>query len=164
MKPQNLLKPNIEEVLQEAVYRELFTSNLYKHLSNQMQYIGYSGAASFFASESSDELEHYNKHKEFLNNRGSFAAIPELPPFDYVVKTLGEALQIAYDVESGLNDLYEQWTLLASKNDMTTFQYLLQFLEIQQKSVGKYSDLLSRLSLVEDDKAGILLIDKEMGE
>jgi ferritin len=42
-------------------------------------------------------------------------------------------------------------------------QFLLQFLEFQRKSVGEYGDLLARIQLVDQDKAGMLLIDQELG-
>ena len=43
-------------------------------------------------------------------------------------------------------------------------QFLLQFLAIQRKSVGEFGDLLARIGLVKGDNAGILQIDKELGE
>ena len=45
-----------------------------------------------------------------------------------------------------------------------TQQFLLQFLAIQRKSVGEFGDLLARIGLVKGDNAGILQIDKELGE
>ena len=44
-----------------------------------------------------------------------------------------------------------------------TAHFLLQFLEIQRKSIGEYGDWLSRLELAGDDKCAILIIDKELG-
>ena len=44
-----------------------------------------------------------------------------------------------------------------------TQQFLLQFLEIQRKSIGEYGDWLSRLDRTGDDECGILIIDKELG-
>ncbi len=46
---------------------------------------------------------------------------------------------------------------------MTTQQFLLQFLELQRKSVGEMGDLMSRLRLVDGEGAGMILIDQELG-
>jgi len=40
---------------------------------------------------------------------------------------------------------------------------LLQIMELQRTSVGEYGDLLARIQLVDGDKAGMLLIDQELG-
>jgi ferritin len=59
-----------------------------------------------------------------------------------------------------MND-YQDW--YRGITCVITQQFLLQFLEIQRKSVGEYGDLLTRLKIVQDDAAGQLMIDKELG-
>jgi ferritin len=46
---------------------------------------------------------------------------------------------------------------------VTTQQFLLQFLELQRKSVGEYGDLMSRLMIVKGDRCGLIIIDQELG-
>lgn len=162
----NLLDQSIENDLRSATYEELYASRLYQHVSNQLTYLGYFGAASYFKNESDDELSHYRKHVEYLNDRGSVAPVPESPLFDTgspKVESLRHALLIGYNTEVALGQKYEQWYKYALDEDVTTAQYLLQFLEIQRKSVGEYSDLIARLDLCGDNQAAILIIDKEMG-
>jgi ferritin len=45
-----------------------------------------------------------------------------------------------------------------------TAQFLLQFLEIQRKSIGEYGDLLARLQIADDNAAALLMIDNELGQ
>jgi ferritin len=56
---------------------------------------------------------------------------------------------------------YEKW--YRECKCVTTQQFMLQFLETQRKSVGEYGDLMSRLGLVSGDKAGMLMMDQELG-
>ena len=56
MATRNFLKPDTQAMLNKAVHSEIFASNLYKHLSNHMQRMGFFGAQKFFAGESADEL------------------------------------------------------------------------------------------------------------
>lgn len=160
---QNLLSEATKTNLQEAIFNEFTASQTYKHLSNQMQRLGYFGAASYFAFESSDELEHYGKLKDYINDRGNVATIPALDALETNVTDLGAALRIAYDMELSLNRKYEQWYREALDEDITTAQFLLQFIEIQRTSVGEYGDWLARYDLTGFNSASVLMIDNEMG-
>jgi ferritin len=151
-----------EQILAEAVQAELRVSHLYKHVSNQCQRAGLFGAAKFFKNESKEELEHYEKLANYLNDRGSVATLPSIESFEEPIRALDSALQLAYNEEVALGNRYSKWysTLLAS--DPTTAQFLLQFLEIQRLSVGEYGDLLARARLAGDNEAAILILDKEL--
>lgn len=159
-----MLAPAVEQALRDACYQERYASNLYAHLANQMQRIGYFGAAKFFKGESADELEHYGKLADYFNDRGSIAPVPAIDAMDDTAITLEEALTIAFETERDLGDLYAKWYGLVLPKDPITAQFLLQFLEIQRTSIGEYGDLLSRLNLCGDDKAALLMLDNELGE
>lgn len=161
----NLLDSATEEDLIRACYQELNASRLYQHVSNQLTYLGFFGAASHFKSESSDEISHYQKHVDYMNDRGSVAPVPASPYYGDkpAITSLKDALVIAYNAELDLGKLYETWYKNALDEDVTTAQYLLQFLEIQRENVGEYSDWLARLDLCGDNQAAILMIDKELG-
>lgn len=161
MATANLLKKETQDILNKAVKSELYASHLYKHVANQMQRIGYFGAQKFFAGESADELEHYQKIADYMNDRGAMASTPALEACNEMPRTLKDAIELGYETELQLASDYEVW--FKTCNCVMTQQFLLQFLELQRKSVGEYGDLLARLRLVEGDKAGMLLIDKELG-
>ena len=160
MATRNFLKPTTEAILNKAVHSELFASNLYKHLSNHMQRMGFFGAQKFFAGESADELTHYQKLADYMNDRGSVANIPMVEAMRDKPTGLLDALEVAFDTEVELMENYEKWY---DEADCITQQFLLQFLEIQRKSVGEYGDLLARTQLVGDDKCGLIIIDQELG-
>lgn len=160
---KSLLSKPIEGMLDEAVQAELYASNLYKSLSNQLQRIGYFGAAKFFLRESADELTHYQRHADFRNDRGSITAIPMVEAITDKVASLPDAIEIAYETELQLGKDYERW-YKACADDVTVQQFLLFYLEEQRTSVGKYGDLLARLDRAGSNEAALLMIDTEMGE
>lgn len=160
---KNLLAKPIEAMLQEAVQAELYASHLYKSMANQLQRIGYFGAQKFFAGESANELTHYQKHADFLNDRGAIANLPALEPITDKVMTLNDAIEIAYETELQLGSDYERW-YKGCASDVTVQQFLLQFLEEQRKSVGEYGDLLARLARAGTNEAALFMIDTELGE
>lgn len=162
MIPTMIISANLKAVLDDAVHSELYASNLYKHVANQLQRIGYFGAQKFFLKESADELAHYQLHVDFQNDVGTVAKVPAIEAMNEPIKTLSDAIELGYETELELYENYKDWYEQAA-SDPVVQQFLLQFLEFQRKSVGEYGDLLARIQLVDQDKAGMLLIDQELG-
>lgn len=158
-----MLTKQIEAMLNEAVQAELYASHLYRFMANQMQRIGYFGAQKYFQSEASDELEHYQKLADLLNDMGSVAKTPMLEAIGEKVTGLRDALQIALETEMQLGSDYERWFKGCADAPMVQ-QALHFFLEQQRKSVGEYRDWLTRMDRAGENEAAILLIDQEMGE
>ena len=161
--PKSLLSPEVKAALDEAIHAELYASNLYLHIANQLQRLGYFGAQAFFAKESASEREHYQIHATYQNDSGDVAAIPAIEAMDEPVGTLRDAIEAAYDTECQLERDYIRWYSACSK-DPVTAEFLLQFLRGQRKSVGEYGDILARLTLAGEDRAAILMIDSELGK
>ena len=161
--PKSLLSPEVKACLDEAVHAELYAANLYKHIANQLQRLGYFGAQRFFLAESASELEHYQVHANYQNDSGTVAGIPAIEAMDEPIGTLRDAIEAAYDTELQLEKDYVRWYSACTK-DPVTAEFLLQFLRIQRQSVGEYGDLLARLDLAGDDRAALLQIDNELGK
>ena len=161
--PKSLLSPEVKACLDEAVHAELYAANLYKHIANQLQRLGYFGAQKFFLAESASELEHYQIHANYQNDSGTVASIPAIEAMDEPIGTLRDAIETAYDTELQLEKDYVRWYSACTK-DPVTAEFLLQFLRGQRKSVGEYGDLLARLDLAGDDRAALLQIDNELGK
>jgi ferritin len=162
MIPTMIISANLKAVLDEAVHAELYAANLYKHIANQLQRLGYFGAQKFFLKESASELEHYQLHVNFQNDVGTVAKVPSIEAMNEPIKTLSDAIELGYETELELYENYKNFYEQAS-GDPVVQQFLLQFLEFQRTSVGEYGDLLARIQLVDQDKAGMLLIDQELG-
>jgi ferritin len=160
MQIANLLDKATEDMLNKAVQSELYASHLYRHVANQLQRIGYFGAQKFFAGESADELTHYQKIADYMNDRGTSAKVPALEACTETVSGLIDSLELGYETELQLMRDYEKW--YRECKCVTTQQFLLQFLETQRKSVGEYGDLLARAGLVNNDKCGLMIIDQEL--
>ena len=62
---KSLLSANMKKGLQEALQVELYQSNLWKHLANHLQRLGFFGSQKYFLAESAEELTHYQKIVDF---------------------------------------------------------------------------------------------------
>jgi ferritin len=162
MLPKMIISAECKKVLDEAIHSELYASNLYKHIANQLQRLGYFGASKFFLNESADELKHYQLNVEFQNDVGTVAKVPMIEAMNETIESFSDAIETGYETELELLNNYQGW-YRDTAEDPIVQQFLLQFLEIQRTSVGEYGDLLARIQLVDQDKAGMLLIDQELG-
>ena len=43
-----IISADLKRMLDDAIHAELYASNLYKHIANQVQRLGYLGAMKFF--------------------------------------------------------------------------------------------------------------------
>jgi ferritin len=163
MEVKSLLSANMKKWLQKSIESELYASNFYKHLANQLQRLGYFGSQAFYLNESADELKHYQIIVEFMNDMGDVAEIPKVDAIKDKLTCIGDSLELAYEIEFDLYEQYKEFYKIAEDEDCAVGQFLLQFIEIQRLSIGEYGDLISKYKVAEQTKE-ILLFDKAMGK
>jgi ferritin len=159
-----MLSETTKTTLNLAVEAELTASMMYKHIANHCQKMSLFGAYKLFKHESEEELEHYEKLANYFNTRNEVAEMPEIPAQEAEIYSLKDALEVALEAEVELGAKYNKWTKAMLDNDIPTGQFLLWYVKKQTESIGFYQDWLKRLSMVENNTAGILIIDKELGE
>lgn len=158
---QVLIPEYCVEKFNEALYQEMYVSHLYHHVANHMQMMGYFGAQTFFLNESKDELTHFQKVVDFLNDIGEVAKMPSIPAMNEEVTSLMGALTMAYEQEVELMNFYSEFYKMG---EPVCQQILLEFIEIQRKASGEYGDLIARLEIIKDDPCGLLMFDQELGK
>lgn len=158
----SLLKPEIKTWLDKSIASELYASNLYKHIANQLQRMGLFGAQKYYLKESADELEHYQRLVDYVNDMGSVAEVPAVPKMTDKIANLMDALEISYETELELMKQYQEFYEKAEDDygDCVTATFIIEFLQIQRKSVGEYGDLIAKLSL----NADLYEFDEFLGE
>jgi ferritin len=152
MSVKSLLSPSMKKGLQSALQVELYQSNLWKSLANQLQRIGYFGGQKYFLAESSEELGHYQIIVEFMNDMGDCADLPKIEAITDKVKDLGEALELGYQTELDVYNQYKDLYKQAEDEDCTVAIFLQQFVTIQIQAVGHYGDLLAKYKIAEATK------------
>jgi len=163
MLAKNLLSAEMKQLLQKSIESELYASNMYKHLANQLQRLGYFGGQKYFLNEAEQELKHYQILVDFINDRGDVAGMPKIDAINDRVSNLGDALDISYEIELDLGKQYKDFYDKAEEKDCTIGQFLLQFIEIQRKSVGEVGDLLATYKIASESKE-LLFFDKQLGK
>lgn len=161
---KSLLSKSLLSGLQDVLQIELYQSNLWKHTANHLQKLGFFGSQKYFLKESAEELTHYQIIVDFINDMGSVASMPSIESVKDEIESIGDALQIAYDTEVQVLNMYKKLYKQAEEEDCTVGQFLLQFIEVQRKAIGSYSDLIARYEKCGKNEAAILEFDEYLGE
>jgi ferritin len=158
MKTQ-IIDSTVASMFMDALQKEMLASHTYRHFATKMQMMGYFGTQSFFLGESDDELTHFQKLVDFLNDVGYEAEMPTIPAITTQIDSLMTSLTSAFEMENELLNFYVE---IFKMNDPISQQILLEFIEIQRKAVGEYGDLIARLEIIKDDPCGFIIFDQEM--
>jgi hypothetical protein len=161
---KNLLSPAMKRGLQKAIYAELYQSNLWKHIANQLQRLGYFGGQKYFLAESAEELTHYQIFVDFINDLGDVADVPKIDAIEDDIDSIATALQVAYDMELDVYNQYKKFYEEAEDEDVAVGIFMQQFVTIQLKAVGAYGDLISRYNRCGTNEAAILEFDRYLSK
>ena len=160
---KSMLSAEMKKGLQQSIYWELYQSNLWKSLANQLQRLGLFGSQKYFLAESAEELTHYQIILEFMNDMGDCADLPKIEAIEDKVKNIGDALEIGYETETDVYNHYKDFAKDALKEDLAVYSFLQQFIDIQVKAVGAYGDLLAKYKIAEETKE-ILEFDQHISD
>jgi ferritin len=160
---KSMLNAEMKKGLQQSIYWELYQSNLWKSLANQLQRLGLFGSQKYFLAESAEELTHYQIIVEFMNDMGDCADLPKIEAIEDKVKNIGDALEIGYETETDVYNHYKDFAKDALKEDLAVYSFLQQFIDIQVKAVGAYGDLLAKYKIAEETKE-ILEFDQHISD
>lgn len=158
----SLLKDEVKGWFAEACHSELYASHLYQHIANQMERLGYFGTATFFRHESADELTHYQKIASYMNDMGTVAPVPAIEAIDSPVTSIMDGLMLAYNAEKDLLFQYQSFYDNAEEaGDCVTATFLIDYLQLQRRSVGEFGDLISRF---EKNISDVFEMDEFIGD
>ena len=161
---KNLLSPSMKKGLQKAIYAELYQSNLWKHIANNLQRLGFFGGQKYFLAESAEELTHYQVFVDFINDMGDVADVPKIDAIEDEIDSIATALQVAYDMELDVYNQYKKFYKEAEEEDCAVGIFMQQFVTIQLKAVGAYGDLISRYNRCGTNEAAILEFDRYLSK
>lgn len=162
MKKELISKP-FKTMLDSLADLEMYNNYLYRHVANWCQKAGYFGAQKHFLKEADEEIEHYQKVVDFLNDGGMLVTLGTIEAPADEFETLHDALLAAYNQELYTEKEYAKLAEKAMGTDHVIYDFAIHILQHQRKAVGEYGDLISRYERVKDNSSGILTIDKELG-
>jgi len=148
------------KMLTDRLKDEYTAHYFYRAATNWCRDKNYKKAAEFFQKEAKDELKHAQKIQEYMTD---FNIIPQIPqaPIDHKFDNLIEIVYGAYKMELGLMKAYNKDSQDLFSEDITTFDFLTEYREIQKGAVVEYNDLINGSELVDTkDKFQVLYFEQ----
>ena len=154
------LDKNVIDILTDRIKDEYTAHYYYRAATNWCEDMNYKKAAEFFKNEANDELTHSEKIQEYMNG---FNIIPEIPqaPTKHTFNSLIDIINGAYKMELDLMNEYNKNSQDLISEDITTFDFLTEFRQIQKGAVVEYNDLINASDLVNmKDKFQVLYFEQ----
>lgn len=146
-----MLAKKIEDILNEQVLKEGYSSNLYLAMASWAEANGYSGIADWFFAQSDEERMHMLKIINYVNERGGHAIIPEMekPPVDYgnIKDTFNQVLEHEQYITRSINEIV---ALCIEEKDYTTQNWIQWFVTEQIEEEAQVTEIIDKLNLVGD--------------
>lgn len=154
------LSENVVKLLTERLKDEYYAHYLYRAAANWCHDKNYKKASAFFDADASTELEHAGKIQKYLTD---FNIIPQIPKAETTFKfnNLIDIIYKAYQFELKLMKSYNENSHSVFEEDLTTFDFLQQFRDIQRESVVEFNDLINASELInKKDKFQVLYFEQ----
>lgn len=132
----------------------------YRNAANWCKNMNYKKAAAYFESEAASELDHAKMLQDYLTQWNVMPCMPTVSAsknFSGLVHIIDEAYDIEYNLLLGYSENQKELCHLhpASHN------FIQEMVDIQNQSVGEYSDLLNALCLIDiNNKLDLLYFEQ----
>jgi ferritin len=153
------LNDKVIQILIARIKDEYTAHYYYRAAANWCQDMNYKKAAEFFKNEADDELVHAKQLQEYMVD---FNVQPDIPQAEttHSFSNLIDIVQGAYKMELDLMMKYNKSSQAVFVEDLTTFDFLTEFREIQKGAVVEYNDLINASNLVDKtDKFQVLYFE-----
>ena len=147
------------KILEARIKDEYTAHYFYRAAANWCKDMNYKKAAEFFSSEADDELTHAKKLQEYITDFNILPTIPKAE-INHTFDNLIDIVNGAYEMELALMFAYNKDSQTLFSEDITTFDFLTEFREIQKGAVVEYNDLINASNLVDKkDKFQVLYFE-----
>lgn len=157
------LGEEIENLLNEQIKMEAFSSSVYLAMASWCNRNGYDNSAGFLEKQSGEEREHMLKFFKYINDMGGVAISPEVTgipqDFESFKGVFETALQQEINVTASISNIADR--CLKAK-DFTTFQFLQWFLAEQKEEEYVFRRILELFEVIGEEGTGRWQIDKQI--
>ncbi len=157
------MNKRVEEILNKQIEAEAVSSQLYLAMASWAESSGINGTADFLYLHSDEEREHMLKLVRFVNERGGRAIIPSLniPEQDFESLTNVFTLLLEHEIKV-TNMINEIVFVCLEEKDYSTHNFMQWFVAEQLEEEALARNILDKLKMIGNDKAGLYLFDRDL--
>ena len=159
-----MLTQKMQDAINEQINNELFASYTYLSMSAYCQHQLFPGSAAWMRIQSQEEYSHAMRLYDFLEDRhGKIELAPIAQPridFESVAEVFETALEQEKTVTKQIDALYE---LAFKEKAFAALVELEWFVKEQVEEEKTAREVVHKFSMVKDDPAALLDLDRELG-
>ena len=144
-----MLKPKVEEILNEQIQKEAYSSFLYLSMASWAESKGMPGIAQWLFAQAEEEKMHMLKFVAYINERGGRAIIPAIDkaPDDWkdIFILFDEVLKHERYISASINDIL---ALAVKENDFATQNWVQWFVTEQVEEESSVQLVIDKLNLL----------------
>ena len=158
-----MLSQKMQSALNAQINAEMWSAYLYLSMSMAAADKGLKGVANWFAIQFKEEQDHAQIIINYLLSRGGRVLLEPIAAGDTewesALAMFEQTLSHEQKVTSLINDLYN---LAIEEKDHATRSMLTWFVDEQVEEEDSARDIIDQLRMIECNKLGLYMIDKEM--
>ena len=158
-----MLSTKLHQAINAQVNAELWSAYLYLAMSLDAEAKGYKGVANWFFVQFKEEQDHAQILMNYVNARGGRVVLAAIDAVQTEWSTplamYEKTLEHEQKVTSLINDLYN---IAIEEKDHASRSMLTWFVDEQVEEEENARDIIDQLRMVDGDKFGLYMIDKEL--
>jgi len=144
-----MLSKKIENILNEQIEKEGYSSNLYLAMATWAEANGYAGISEWLYAQAEEEKMHMLKIIHYVSERGGHAIVPAFkePPKDQngIKIMFEEILKHEQYISESINQIV---AATIAENDYTTQSWVQWFVTEQIEEEAQVMEIIDKLNLV----------------
>jgi len=159
------MNKKIENILNEQVKKEAYSSQLYLSMAVWAEVNGFSGISDFLYVHSDEERMHMLKLVKFINERGGVAIISDIekPKSDFktVEEVFSDLLNHEIMITNSINEIVH---LCLEEKDFTTHNFMQWYVSEQMEEEALARTIMDKIKMIGSDKGGLYLFDRDINQ
>ena len=160
-----MMSQKMQNALNEQLKAELSSAYLYMSISNYFDELNLDGFARWFRVQADEELGHFLKIYQFMQDRSANIKLPALEAPSHEFTSIMDAFESSLLHEQALTERISVLYGLShelKEYDVTSF--LMWFLQEQVEEEDLFAGVIERLRLLDSNiGSGIIMMDNELG-
>lgn len=157
------MNERVENALNDQIEKEASSSQFYLAMASWAERKGLNGTATFMYTHTDEERFHMLKLIKFVNERGGTAIIPGLEQpqkdFESLENVFSLLLEHELAVTDSINNLVD---VCLQEKDYTTHNFIQWYVSEQLEEEALARTILDKVRMIDNDKAGLYLFDRDL--
>ncbi|MBA7541964.1 Bacterial non-heme ferritin [subsurface metagenome] len=156
-----MLLKKIENILNDQIEKEGYSSNLYLAMASWAEVNGYAGIAVWLYTQAEEEKEHMLKIIHYINERGGHVIVPAFKQPPKEQKNIKNMFEEIFKHEQYISDSINQIVAATiEEKDYTTQSWIQWFVTEQIEEEAQVSEILDKLNLLGENN--LYLFDRDI--